>query len=1199
MAKLQLSSLDEFIESLSRQDYEAAKIASGKVMEDHIQMGALMFSLLTIEMMYTSMDYLTPRNFQRGNGYMLGMYNSLPRRLRKLHKRLVLEYEEEHQQLVASFVHPMQNGPAADMGTGVQQMGGFAHNSRTSHSSRGASRLAKRPNSSASAFQQVNAHPQTKNSSTSRVKNLGSNDNLWQSGTPGIIAGSAYPRPVPLQKPEAKPSESFGPKMYLGSLERAERVLEDLEALSLFVEFILKFIDVRKTMVVLYRFVAVTSPVLYVRKLDIMLNRCKKVIESIKPSTHYQTLLDNVRNEVWLVRNIVDWDSQIAAYNFVKAVTTMQNTNALLKSWQGLFSKCAGAWTSAEAIEATKAHSRAMADALGPNHNAGDDFGDSLTMQQHSAGIRGATRASHGLFYSALAKSSQLVQNFLWGSRSPGSSEETPEPGHVGTCGVIRLLDYWVKLLSFKTTAYFQQIIASYRSLYYDDMATQAKRAAVMNDVWSRPELLKTDLSEALNSFMASSDACFVTLLFESSKQHPYTPDGFAVQGTTISISDYRVQACAVLFCFTNERLMLSQGRSLRESIIHDVHSTNPSTARRTSGNMVLQSDLEWFRQNCLPDILYILDANRETLDYELLGSSPLVDRLGANSDELLMELGNLVHEVVEEAVESMNPVEESADGIHDILGHNLGTGDYPSDDAANTQTYEEPGARVYSEQDSGYEHHDIQPPEETHHDAQFIAVDRYQTAESRASEDNKDSANLYSTYLLKSHLRNNIQHEGHVYGGHAARRYASRPSGQAIQSKQRHTQIGGDMVGRDSLHISRDNGKHRTQIQTAKLSEPQKSTRSAQPKAKGAQKPDIGNQRVGRIVLDNSISLAAQSSNSAARRRVASTSGVSDIGNITGYEGNMQDNGFPAKSDVDDAVGRQRVVSVNNIEPHPHQLIRKSANTVSTPSPERRRTTQSIRSLFNPSLLLGMSSHQPQPQDQVSAEESMVQKRVRRGMRLRELFGSWDTSDVNVPDDIPTSFLGREARTDPINSLSFSTPVRASIGSRPSGGASAALGGVLGAETLHTHESGSGLAHRLSREPAPSAILFEPDTPRNADNAESITTLDQLRRSNHSLFQQGSRASSAKQPQPQPQPQQPPPLHSGHSSSDAVAGVTSETYTYMYARVGLPNVVIVAALLDTERGLSRRRDAQCEWDKIVDKVRGMALFEQMMTTAE
>ncbi|KAJ2522574.1 hypothetical protein GGI11_001699 [Coemansia sp. RSA 2049] len=583
-------------------------------------MGALMFSLLTIEMMYTSMDYLTPRNFQRGNGYMLGMYNSLPRRLRKLHKRLVLEYEEEHQQLVASFVHPMQNGPAADMGTGVQQMGGFAHNSRTSHSSRGASRLAKRPSSSASAFQ--------------------------QSGTPGIIAGSAYPRPVPLQKPEAKPSESFGPKMYLGSLERAERVLEDLEALSLFVEFILKFIDVRKTMVVLYRFVAVTSPVLYVRKLDIMLNRCKKVIESIKPSTHYQTLLDNVRNEVWLVRNIVDWDSQIAAYNFVKAVTTMQNTNALLKSWQGLFSKCAGAWTSAEAIEATKAHSRAMADALGPNHNAGDDFGDSLTMQQHSAGIRGATRASHGLFYSALAKSSQLVQNFLWGSRSPGSSEETPEPGHVGTCGVIRLLDYWVKLLSFKTTAYFQQIIASYRSLYYDDMATQAKRAAVMNDVWSRPELLKTDLSEALNSFMASSDACFVTLLFE-------------------------------------------------ESIIHDVHSTNPSTARRTSGNMALQSDLEWFRQNCLPDILYILDANRETLDYELLGSSPLVDRLGANSDELLMELGNLVHEVVEEAVESVNPVEESADGIHELLGHNLGTGDYPSDDAANTQAYEEPGART------------------------------------------------------------------------------------------------------------------------------------------------------------------------------------------------------------------------------------------------------------------------------------------------------------------------------------------------------------------------------------------------------------------------------------------------------------------------------------------------------------------------
>ncbi|KAJ1895327.1 hypothetical protein LPJ81_004983, partial [Coemansia sp. IMI 209127] len=606
MPKLQLSSLDEFIASLSRQDYEAAKIASGKVMEDHIQMGALMFSLLTIEMMYTSMDYLAPGNFQRGNGYMLSMYNGLPRRLRRLHKRLVLDYQEEHERLVASFVHPMQNGSTA----GKQQMTARGHHEpRKHHPSHSTSRIVGRPNSVASAFQPVGTD-------SSR------NGAVWRASAQDVRPSSGHNKPAMTQHSKDKLSDSFDPKHYLGSLESAEKVLEDLEALSLFVEFVIKFIDVRKTMVVLYRFVAVTSPVLYVPKLAIMLKRCRRLIESIQPSPHYQTLLDNVRSEVWLVRNIVDWDSQIAAYNFVKTVTTMQNTKRLLKSWQESFPESTR--TSAEAIEEARAHSRAVADALGHSANdsgLGDGFGDSFAMQQHNAGIRGSARSSQGLLYMAFAKSSQLVQNLFWRGSNSGSADETQESGHARIRGVVKLLDCWVSFLSFKTTAYFQQIIVSNRALYYDEMAAQAKRTAVMNDIWSRPGLSNTSLDETLRSFMTGNDACFVTLLFESSKQHPFAADGFALRGTKTSVSDYRVQACAILFCITNEGLMVSRGRSLKESIIHDVHSTNPGHFRGAAGNAAPQPDTEWFRQNCLPDILYILDSDRETLDYELLGS--------------------------------------------------------------------------------------------------------------------------------------------------------------------------------------------------------------------------------------------------------------------------------------------------------------------------------------------------------------------------------------------------------------------------------------------------------------------------------------------------------------------------------------------------------------------------------------------------
>ncbi|KAJ2552200.1 hypothetical protein EV175_003405 [Coemansia sp. RSA 1933] len=1054
-------------------------------------------------MMYTSMDYLTPGNFQRGNGYMLDMYNGLPRRLRRLHKRLMLDYQEEHEQLVASFVHPMQSSSATRTDPSKQQMKERRHNSNSNSnygkagsSRNNASRIIGRPNSAGSAFQPVDTDNNDSNNASV----------VWRArGVHDPRSRSDHTKPMMTQDPKDKSLGSFDPKHYLGSLERAEKVLEDLEALSLFVEFIIKFIDVRKTMVVLYRFVAVTSPVLYVPKLDVMLKRCKRLIESIQPSPHYQMLLDNVRSEVWLVRNVVDWDSQIAAYNFVKAITTMQNTRGLLNTWQESFPE--GTRTSAEAVEEARAHSKAVADALGHNANdsgINDGFGDSFAIQPHNAGARGS---SQGLLYMAFAKSSQLVQNLFWRGSSGGSADAAQESGHACIRGVVKLLDCWVSFLSFKTTAYFQQIIASHRSLYYDDMATQAKRAAVMNDIWSRPELSKTDLGETLHAFMTENDACFVTLLFESSKKHPFSADGFALRGTKLCVSDYRVQACAVLFCIANERLMASRGHALKESIIHDVHSTRPGRAWTAApGSVTLQPDVEWLRQNCLPDILSILDSDHEALDYELLGSSPLVDKLGANADELLVELGELVHGVIEETVDPVNSAQESAGDTLSSLEHGQDDAAYQSDDAASTKPSDHPNQAAYSAQHPRHEDHQSQQPEEAHHHAAYTdTVDKGHHA-AGFKGDHQDNPNLYSTYLLKSHLRNNLQHDEQAYSSRGNRRFAGRHSGQAMRNRQGQQLRNTDNAkGRPGPQSSRDSGIYDGQVhaqpglRTAGQTEPKASTKAAQMSSRDTQKPGSGMQRLGgsaaNLTLPHAAAATTISSGGSVKRRVASTSRVSGI-----------DSGI---LDQGSGRSRSRVSSIQNADTQTQQqAMRRNANTISTPSPVRKRTAQSIRSLFNPSLLLGMASHQSSSQEQLAAEESAVEKRVRRGMRLRELFGSWDT--------------------------------------------------------------------------------------RSSDDAsEGIS----LRRFNQLLPQPISRVTHAKQQQQQPHPP-PPPLHSGHSSSDAVAGVASETYTYLYARVGLPNVVIVAALLDTERGLARRNDTRREWDAIVDKLRGMTLFEQMMTVA-
>ncbi|KAJ1669548.1 hypothetical protein GGF38_002175, partial [Coemansia sp. RSA 25] len=74
--------------------------------------------------------------------------------------------------------------------------------------------------------------------------------------------------------------------------------------------------------------------------------------------------------------------------------------------------------------------------------------------------------------------------------------------------------------------------------------------------------------------------------------------------------------------------------------------------------------------------------------------------------------------------------------------------------------------------------------------------------------------------------------------------------------------------------------------------------------------------------------------------------------------------------------------------------------------------------------------------------------------------------------------------------------------------------------------------------------------------------------------------------------PQAPPPS----AAAPTMAGGGLEGCTYLYSRASLPNIVMVAVLLDTERGLARRREAERAWDDIVDAVRGTSMFERLMS---
>ncbi|KAJ2892184.1 hypothetical protein IWW38_003315, partial [Coemansia aciculifera] len=597
MTRLQLTSLGEFISSLSRLDYEAAKLASGRVMEDHIQMGALMFSLLTIEMMYTSMDYLAPSNFRRGNNYLLNMYNPLPRRLAKLLKKLESEYEEEHGRLISLGVQTAYADASAFGMPAVAQDGTHYFSPEALSDHRGfvidpnQLQVSSRSREPISPFHLVDK---------SRAGQKDAEYRRW---------------PDDEQAPHPGPgaSESFDPNRYIANISEAENVLQELETVKQLVDFISKFVEVRKTMVVLYRFIAVTGPVLYTYKLDIMLGRCKDVLKTIAPNELYAGLLEHVHNEVALVCCLVDWNSHIGLYNVVKSVTSMKHTKTLLRAWQ---------------------------DAL--------PSGAASSVSKPEQGAT-STSGSHSLLYNAFAKSSRIVQSILWGESGRSSTASSQGPTLGRKRAIVVWIACWVDFLTFKTTAYFQKIITPHRSLFLEESPVSAKQSTVLDDIWSRPGLPKTSFNDMVMAFLHNHDGCFVSLLFESSKQRPYFLDGFAVTGSKVNVPDYRVQACAVLFCVSNQKLLQARGHTLRGSLVSDVCS---SRATHSSGSQ--QYDVDWFRHNCLPDILCVLDSDRLTLELELLGSSPLLGRLDTDADGLLVELCNSAETIIDNAVAQM-----------------------------------------------------------------------------------------------------------------------------------------------------------------------------------------------------------------------------------------------------------------------------------------------------------------------------------------------------------------------------------------------------------------------------------------------------------------------------------------------------------------------------------------------------------------
>ncbi|KAJ2084420.1 hypothetical protein H4R24_000050 [Coemansia sp. RSA 988] len=1287
MVKLQLSSLDEFVVSLSKLDYEAAKMASGKVMEDHIRMGALMFSLLTMEMMYTSMDYLTPGNFRRGNNYLLDMYTPLPRQLNKLLRKLVSDYEEEYQRLVSLRIQSsnINSGMDSEYDKSAYRSAFEFAPQNSAYSREGSN---KTPAYASHALYQDNtkAHRNRSdvalgsgphNASSGALHRSGEQNNRAFAGRDhqSFDADGAKPAAAPQINnlhSGGDPAEPFDPSQYLANTEEAEGVLADLETVRQFIEFITKFVEVRKTMVVLYRFIAVTGPVLHKRKLRIMLRRCKMILQAIDPNPLYESMLEHARKEIWLVCILVDWDTHILAYDFLQSVTQMKKAKVLLEAWLDSLPPFA------------------LSDNMASRASTGgnsiyESISDTLSWRRGKVSSNDSKNPSHGLLYSALAKSSRMVQNFLWNGNGLGANDEDQDQESGGMCGIVIWINSWIQHLSFKTTTYFQQIIGPYRSLHHDDMNMDTRQPAVMSDIWSRPTTVNKSLYEAVTTFMQANDGCFVALLFESSKDHPFSGDGFAVSGTKLQVSDYRVQACAVLFCFANQKLLLSRGISLKDSLVHDIHSVKRDSDSTASTEPRQQSDVEWFRQNCLPDILYILDNDHSTLDLELLGSSPLLRQLGADADELLVELCDSVHDTVEEAAAELAISKEAIGArLAAEKGNTAAAASAVSSEqhpvSAKSWLSQAPGAFRLSAVKTGMTAEQKQRREQHHYEdsnddlghqsmgAHQMANDNYVVgtgahqhmaaasetclsampmpaykaivgggfgiapvaaagAVGRApatyggEDDYDDDLNLtlYSTYLQKSHLRNNLQHATFIRGPNGERRLASRQAGQRISLDRQLQSELLEPAGKTTSSL----GQRRSSDRIKYLDDENNIGEAGRqpPEAE----PMIRSDTVDNFDLQNHATQDVDAETNVQSEEAEAVVYTTDKGQVgTGDVSRLE---YNRNISVDPLQTSRYLRTPATNEPGALSQRNGRATTSASGSVQAKphRVSLSIRSFFRPSPRPNANARGSSAAIQTSPENE-VARRVRCGERLKELFGEWNAEGALTMEDVPVSHGGAINRPGSIHSLSFSTPTRASIGPR----SNVALADTTAADadqdplpssydTVTTNDRFVLKLPQSSIHVKPPSVRRQgsrPPATRRASEFGYAAAVEHLQYRSPQLLQrpQPPQPQSPQSPQSPPAHQQPHILRGSHTKSQhhpqhrlpshagprpvtpTAAPNGSEGYTYLYSRVGLPNVVLVAMFLDTDKGIERRREAEHAWDNVVDAVRGMPLFERLMS---
>ncbi|KAJ2465182.1 hypothetical protein GGI03_002802 [Coemansia sp. RSA 2337] len=1129
-------------------------------------MGALMFSLLTIEMMYTSMDYLTPSCFRRGYSHVLTMYDPLPRRLIKLLRKVNADYAEEQERLVSLGSRPVYTEPSAFGNPAAIAHGdnpSLASHAQYNNAASIHTHTLAAPNDPRGFIadpNQLQAPSRSRDGASAfrpvdrpRAAQKGAEYRRWPDNEHGVRSGAGA-------------AEQFDPNQYIANMDEAEKVRQELETVRQLVDFISKLIEVRMTMIVLYRFVAVTGPVLYVHKLDIMLSRCKEMLQTVAPNALYQSLLDHVRNEVMLVTSLVNWNSQIALHNVVQSMTSMKHTKTLLRVWQ---------------------------DAL--------PSGEASAMAKHARSPDNSS-ASHSLLYSAFAKSSRIVHNLLWGDGSRNSTSGSQGPTLGRMRGIVVWIGCWTDFLTFKTTAYFQQIIAPHRSLFHEETSSSARQSAVLDDVWSRPGLSKTNLNDMITSFMHSYDGCFVSLLFESSKQRPYVLDGFAISGSKVKVPDYRVQACAVLFCLSNQKLLQARGHSLRGSLTSEVHSSRLSSASLTAHLSSPQYDVEWFRQNCLPDILCVLDSDRTTLDLELLGSSPLLGRLGTDEDWLLTELGESVDEVIEKALVQLTETER-ADTItnNNAVPDGLLTGEVKHDDRRPDSMLGPEEDDDSSDVDDHYMteadaaaalHINIPGPDSQHplpalahadnhalhNDGDAAAPDHMMAMHSNdytvidqvnahAMHAHDEGPNLYSTYLLKSHLRNNLPHDWQARNAYASRHFVGRQSGRApISPSERY-----DAGGAPNEHAQ--TGRASTGNLDGMANDTRDSATDypalARRKTDGF-RTQSGRGRDTRPTSGRPVTMHATSGGS------IQTKGTQPAV--------RPDNAMPLAAD--NIAGQRR----QSTEPSlvSDRRGQGASGSISSTNVRAPRQALSIRSLLPSSSRLGMPARQ-QPLVEQKAEESELARRVRCGERLKGLFGPWHTheDDEHTYGELSAS-LGGNSRRGSVHSLTYSTHIRTSHGVKMTAAATAAM--------PNTEARGGGFAHRLSRAAAPlvtSAAATAPVASRGSEHQFGPSQQQRALavRGQHSrLVQQsdanaGHTAAAAAPPVAQPLP----------AAATTMAGSGLEGCTYLYSRASMPNIMMVAVLLDTERGLGRRREAERAWDEIVDAVRGTSMYERLM----